>query len=474
MIRSLPRALSLPAPTVSALWLPEPELAFADGVQHIDPKVAIPLAGPRSLGTVRHRSPINLGFIGTGAGVDKVRRFLDSSALGVDGDEDHAPFPGFLPDRGFRTSIQTGDSLVETLTTSEVRSLMEEGKRQRIRFEELLAIVEAKLRRLCNRDAPLDCVVLVLPDDVAKRCGTAKYIENGRLIQRNFHSAFKSAAMQFRMPTQIIWESTTRMGVEQGRRDLDHPSEIAWNLFTGLYFKADGFPWAPVGFSEGTCYVGVGFFHPHGEASTLRASLAQAFSESGDAFVLRGNEFTWEGRWPHLSRDHAASLITATLERYEDEFKRKPRRVVVHKRSWFAPDEKAGFEDALTGVEYDLVALRRTSDVRMMREAQYPPLRGTAFEVGERSYLYTTGTIPELGYYPHGHVPAPLEIAEHVGDTPRRALLEHILLLTKMNWNSARYAEREPVTLRFADLVGGVLREVGPDRVPEAKYSFYM
>jgi hypothetical protein len=43
-----------------------------------------------------------------------------------------------------------------------------------------------------------------------------------------------------------------------------------------------------------------------------------------------------------------------------------------------------------------------------------------------------------------------------------------------MNWNSARYAGRMPVTHEFADRVGEVLNEIGPDRQPEPKYAFYM
>jgi hypothetical protein len=88
------------------------------------------------------------------------------------------------------------------------------------------------------------------------------------------------------------------------------------------------------------------------------------------------------------------------------------------------------------------------------------------FDIGDRHYLYPTGTIPELGYYPHAHVPAPLRIVRHAGDSPPDRILSDVLLLTKMNWNSARYAEREPITTKFADEVGEVLKEVSPTANP--------
>ena len=109
-----------------------------------------------------------------------------------------------------------------------------------------------------------------------------------------------------------------------------------------------------------------------------------------------------------------------------------------------------------------------------MRHGEYPPPRGACVSVGDRRYLYTTGYVPSLGRYPHGHVPAPIQITDHIGDTSARDLLSEVLTLTKMNWNSARFAERRPVTVRFADEVGTILRDLPEDFTPEARYAFYM
>lgn len=466
--------LTLRVAVPSVRWLGEPVLAFADGVTAIDPRVGIALAGPLSYGTARHPNPIHVGFVGTGPGIDMARRYLADSADGIDGTSDHHPFPGVHSDRGFRTEIRTDDELTKRITAHEIRSVMEKGKRQRERFDALLEILVDRLDVLCDRDHPLDCVYVVLPEDVFKRCRVADYTEDGRRVHRDLRAAFKAAAMRYRMPTQILRETTTGLTDGSARRTLPEPAGIAWNLHTGLYFKAGGFPWGPVGLEPGMCFVGVSFYRPLGETSNLNASVAQAFSETGDAFVLRGNEFTWQGRSPHLPPDNARHLIDITLDRYRREYGRPPRHVVIHKRSWFHPDEIEGFQDALAHIDHDLVSLRWSGDVRLLRHGQYPPLRGTVFDFGERHYLYPTGTMPELGYYPHAHVPEPLRVVRHAGDSPPDRILSDILLLTKMNWNSARYAEREPITTKFANHVGEVLKEVGPDRKPEAKYSFYM
>ena len=57
--------------------------------------------------------------------------------------------------------------------------------------------------------------------------------------------------------------------------------------------------------------------------------------------------------------------------------------------------------------------------------------------MGDRRYLYTTGYVPSLGRSPH--VPTPVQITGHVGDSSAKALLAEVLLMTKMNWNSAAF-----------------------------------
>jgi hypothetical protein len=470
--------LQLDRPRLAAGWLDEPGLLFAGGHEHVDPKTGIPLYGPRSLGTHRHKREVHVGFIGTGGSVDLARRYYEQASLGVDGDGGHAPFPGCRADRGFRCDLVFDDKLVEPLTRSDHQDLL--GlKRGRERFENLLRMLEAKLRLLTQKDHPLDYVVLALPSDLYRKCKAVDYVEKGvGLIHRDLRRAFKAVAMAYHKPTQILLESTT--GLTDSRRELDHPSVVAWNLFTGLYFKIDGLPWGPTGLPPGTCFIGVSFFRPLGEGSTLRTSVVQAFDEDGEGLVLRGHRFHWDerrqGRSPHLPADMAEGLVEMVLERYRAERKHLPRRVVIHKTSRFEAPERSGFEGALKrrGCLYDLVSLSPASGARLLRAGQYPPLRGTLFSVGAVSYLYTTGYLPALGKYPHGHVPSPLRVADHVGDTAKGELLREVMVLTKMNWNSANMAGLEPITLRFSRLVGEVLREVPPDREPQPKYQFYM
>ncbi len=469
--------LQLDPPRLAAGWVAEPGLLFGGGHEAADPKTGIPLYGPRSLGTRRHKREVHVGFVGTAESVGLARRYYDRASFGVDGDDAHAPFPGCRADRGFRCDLLFDDKLVELVTRSEHQDIL--GiKRGRERFERLLLALELKMRLLTQRDHPLDYVVLALPTDLFLRCKTVDYVEKGvGHVHRDLRRAFKAMAMQYRQPTQILLDSTT--GLTDSTRQLDHPSVVAWNLFTGLYFKIDGLPWGPTGLPPGSCFIGVSFFRPLGEGSTLRTSVVQAFDENGEGLVLRGHRFHWDdrrGKSPHLTADMAEGLVEMVMGRYRAEQKQLPRRVVIHKTSRYEPLERSGFEGALgrRGCLYDLVSLSPSNSSRLLRAGQYPPLRGTLFSVGAVNYLYTTGYLPALGRYPHGHVPSPLQVADHVGDTDKADLLREVMVLTKMNWNSANVGGLEPITLRFSRLVGDVLREVPADRDPQPKYKFYM
>lgn len=472
---ALARSLTLRPPDLSAGWLDEPLLRFAGGLEHDDPKTGVALAGPRSLGK-GHPSEAHVALVGTAQAVDDAADWLSRCTAGVDGDDDHAPCPGCDRDVGYRFTLRVHQADQGKLTGSELREVAA-GKSSRERFERFLDLLDRKVMLLCCRDEPLTCIVVVLSNDLYRQYRAVDYRERSRSYHRDLRRAFKARAMRHGLPTQLLRHATITRPADG--RGLDHPATVTWNLFTGLYFKARGAPWTPVAMTPGTCAIGISFYRPLGDDTNLCASIVQAFDENGDVFVLRGEAFPWnerhQGKQPHLPSDHAEATVRMVLSRYEEERGNGPRRVVIHKRSRFTTEERNGFLGALGGVESDLVALRRADEFRLAREGQYPPLRGTWYSLGDRSYLYTTGYLHRLRRYPHGHVPAPLEIADHHGgDTPRRDLLREILLLTKMNWNSAGYAESLPITLRFAGLVGDILRELPPSAEPQRRYAFYM
>ena len=464
-------------PALSAEWFPEPRLKFADGNQHPDPKVGITLYGPRSYGTPRHRSEVHFGFIGTGQSIEETAKFYESCANGVDGDGDHEPFPGCNDETGYRCALKVDVSASEIVTASDLHEIKSIWSR-REKFAKTLELLDERLRLLKLKERPIDYVVFAIPSELYDLCSTVDYNDPAAgAVHRDLRRAFKVLAMKHEKPTQIIRYRTINPAI--ATREVDHMSVRAWNLFTGMYFKVDGVPWGPTSLDQETCYVGVSFYRPHGEQSILRASLAQAFDDQGEGFVLRGREFEWneekDGRSPHLPAEAADELVERVVARYRDERKTIPKRVVIHKSSDYWPAELDGFRQGLRQVSHsDLIALRSVSQVRLIREGQYPPLRGTAFHCAAATHFYTTGYLKSLERYPHGHVPSPIEISDHIGDSPKSKLIQEILTLTKMNWNSANFCGAMPITLRFSYLVGEILREVPKGFEPSPKYKYYI
>jgi len=465
-------------PKISCQYLGEPLLCFADGKQHIDPKFGVLNFGPKSYSPIkRHPSLVRVGFIGSAETIEIAKQWIEKTAQGVLGDDKHPAFPGFQKERGFFSELVFDDAWIGQLNRSEIEEVLK-IQSERDRFEAAVKLLESKLNLLSRKDQPPEYVVVSLPEQLSKKCRVADYkdTELGD-IHMDLRRAFKSVAMKYRIPTQLLNMETVN------GRDKDHQSKIAWNFFTGLYFKAGGFPWGPVGLQPGSCYIGISFYRPLGSTfSTMQTSLVQAFDEHGDGLVLRGHEFTWDSKKegtksPHLTEEQAIRLVDMVLARYQEEMGQRPKRVVVHKTSRYWPAEKSGFEQALQKYvsQYDLLALIPQNTVRLLIANKYPPLRGTRFTVEDIDYLYTTGFIAELNQFHGMHVPSPIQIADHIGyDTPRETLLKEILILTKMNWNSSRLGGLLPITIRFSQLVGDIMREIPADREPLSNFKFYM
>jgi len=464
-------------PTLKADWLEEPKLLFCNGSLHENPKVGIPLYGPRSFGTARHRDEVHIGFIGEGEPIQSVQNYIAACSEGIAGEAYHYSFPGCTPEIGYRFAPRIAAGLAEKITQTEKSSLLRITNKKE-RFELALALLLDKLKLLSERDHPLDYVLVVFGEELFGAVHSAQYGGEHGPIHRDLRRAFKAGAMRFKKPTQLFRESTT--GDSSAARMLDNPATRAWNLFTSMYFKAGGLPWSPYGLRHSTCYVGVSFYRPLGEPSSIRTSVARAFDENGEGLVLRGQKFEWDeekmGKSPHLPAEHAAKLIEDVLSLYKaDRHEQLPQRVVVHKTSAFDPAERDGFSAALSKVgEFDLVSVSPTSSVRLLRTGSYPPLRGTVLNIEKEHYLYTTGYMPVITAFPHGHVPSPLRIVDHIGDTATTEILHEILVLSKMNWNSANMDGLLPITVTFSRIVGDILREVPPDATPEAKFVYYI
>ena len=482
----------------------EPELEFGTG-KHIDIKFGLMNHGPFDFNSVLAPKKIKLGIVGTPETIEGVAAWFEKCRSGISAKLSKRPnlfprFPGFGEEMPLCADFVLDTQLQRAIPQNYFDELCQGPKTDEV-LQKIAQLYLAELEYLAEKTIA-DVLVCAFPfvlvqfleqeeDEAADDTDDLHREQGVVIIPSKFilHDHLKAQAMRFRKPTQIIRPSTyderkrlkpkTTLG---DKRQLQDEATRAWNLYTALYYKAGGTPWrlvhTPSEFSS--CYVGVSFYKTLDETRLL-TSTAQVFNERGEGVVLRGGtaQISKDDKQIHLSAENAYYLLKDALQIYQKEHKNFPARVVIHKSSKHNADEITGFEKALRDYSIepelaDFVSVTHSS-TRLFRGNRYPPLRGTFLDTeGESFVLYTKGSVDFFSTYPGLYVPSPLGFrCDHVSQTPT-FLAQEILALTKMNWNNTQFDGREPITLRCARQVGGILKYIGPNDHHEPYYRFYM
>ena len=515
-------------PMFTATFIPEPGLEFGSKQQLVDPRVGLGIYGPVDRGSTTRRAPIRLGLIGTGPLIDKVRQWLSKCHDEVEPIRrsllrgkmitrrtDPVLVPKFPGIRAvFDTDFILSEQHVETLTSTEVDDVRSNYDVYEPRVTRMGEILGKRLSVIADKATQPDVVLVALPSDLRKLCtnptkhkrrgsrprtladilkaSLEKDLSKGQLNLLDvaaanrisldeddhenvvLHSALKIHGMRAGLPTQLIWEGTLDgVGVEDD-------ATCAWNICSGIYYKASNELWRLTGLTANSCFVGVSFYKDRRDEN-LRCCVAQAFSDRGEGLVIRSEPFAWRNddheKTPHLTREMASTMLRNVLTAYYAHLKVQPSRVVIHKWQRFWPEERAGFEDALTAAavhSHDFVSFG-TRGLRFYRAGSEPPIRGTYIALGEsEGLLYTRGYVPFLRRYPGMRVPRPLEVIEHHGSASMTQIAQEILALTKLDWNTTMFAGKEPITTAFAWEVGQILSEFPTNMEPKRSYRFYM
>jgi len=496
----------------TAQLLEEPQLVFGRGNRHIDQKTGLELFGPFTIGTGNDPmlSQLTVGLVGPRNLVPHARAWLSTLRHPITNNgEDpftRPPFPGISPTSSVRCVLVEGDTFNRVFKDTDLLGALNADTIDK-RIEGVTKLYREALDRLAVSEPKPDVVLVPITEDTWERCvreedrlpaTTRMELARARrdaakgqmplglfgteddefTLVHDLRSALKREGMRIGIPLQLIRESTLRPDTFKKRR-LQDSATAAWNITTAMYYKAGGHPWRMPVTNAGTCYVGIAFFQDRATTSGMRASVAQIFSASGEGLVMRGDPFDIvPGDWtPHLTAEGAERTLRGLLKIYEEQRLAPPERVVIHKTSRFTANEENGFRAALgsiKNVDFVAIAPPEQGSLRALRFGEYPALRGTTLRLeSERWLLYTNGYVPYLRTYPGPHVPLPIEVLEMHGLTPEDTLLREIMVLSKLNWNSAAFASALPITLLFAKRVGAILAELPPGE-GRHEYRFYM
>jgi hypothetical protein len=506
--------------TFAAHFIAEPVLEFGSGQKVEHPQDGLFLYGP----VKAKGSPelLQVGIVGTSDGIELVQKWLRALIECIpvkDPTQLHtSPWPGFQAAFGVRLAIDPlvmipivaaaiADAIGKTNRVDAVRStvkLFEEAILEHLRTDERrpdvwLVIVPEKVHRYGRPQVagPKDGTKSSLMSERT----AASILRGGSLFPdmteeaqtylftRNFHHQLKAQLLHREAVVQIIRETTLDPALELDRfgnpvRSVQERAKIAWNFCTTLYFKGARLqPWQLADVRPGVCYVGLVFkLDPSPAKEGEACCAAQMFLNSGNGVVFRGALGPWysaKNREFHLKRDAAKALIIQVIEAYRKDHGTPPLELFIHGRQRFSDEEWEGFCDAIPSETKKFVGvrIRPTQDLRLFRpEVDVPVLRGTAVTMSKREgFLWTTGYIPRLRTYPGFETPKPILIEINRGDAELRIVMQDVLGLTKVNYNSCDYASGLPVTLKFADRVGEILLASPRGRkAPPLPFRFYI
>lgn len=506
---------------IELINIEEPELVFGNEQSLEDPRDGLTLFGP-----LKENAPfgINYGIVGTKAGIERFYRWLGKAnkllahevlskrTLWV-------PFPGFEATFG----IPLAKKAVSTnIVDSEILKhiLREYDDYQRV-YKVVNLYSELIFEFYIKADESINLWFVISPESVFEDCrpkstidDPLKIITAEALKKRKEMANLKKQGQTFifddqeqdyfaydfdndfrrqlkarlilkdiKDPVQIIRESTLTPHdfLDQWgnpKRELEPDSQVAWNLLSTTFYKAGGKPWKLKAIREGVCYLGM-VFKKLDEGSACCA--AQMFLDSGDGVVFKGAIGPWKtfGKEEyHLDYDAAKDIIERAVSAYKEFFGKEtnPKEIFIHGRTYLNVEEWKGFS-SIKDQGINVVGVRIShSRLKLFRPGKFPVLRGIAYlESKDRGYLWSTGFIPRLRTFPYQGVPYPLMIEICQGEADLLTVLKDILALTKLNYNSCKYSDGEPITIRFANKIGEILvaAPIEKDRAPIA-FKFYI
>jgi hypothetical protein len=499
--------------TEKCVVLDEPRVEFRFGQAMIDPRDGLTLFGPHSTDSASHPRTVTYAVLGTRDGIAALKSWssrinkpvLSEPELRV---ELWPHFPGF--EAAFCSAWPKLPAWEFEIERTELLTASRDLDPNKRAYDLVNAYLNG-MRIAIKRDDDFSVFICVVPDEVWLNCRTMSRVIGGtgfrpsklEVFQRrqgqdllfetydpeqyelsvDFRRQLKARAMEYRIPIQIIRESTLSLTPSSDTNDrrLTPMSDRAWNLGTTLFYKAGGKPWRLATAREGVCYIGIVFRRTgSGEDSRTACCAAQMFLDSGDGIVFLGEFGPWYSPKYHdfhLTPHAARNLLAGVLQTYRDLGGQKLTEIFLHSRSSISSEEFAGYKSAcpegvrLTGIR---VRLDRRG-FRLFREGSRPVIRGTFLKTSERSgYLWASGFKPKLRTYDGWEVPVPLEIDVQHGIESIEQVATDVFGLTKLNYNACHLGDSQPVTILFSNAVGEIL--VSNPTVPTrlANFKFYI
>lgn len=287
----------------------------------------------------------------------------------------------------------------------------------------------------------------------------------------DLHDSIKIYCAGKGIVTQIIEEKSVHTNSDMAK--------IMWGLSTAIYAKAIGKLWKPKLTRYNTAYIGLSYVQSIKNKEKISIGCSQLFDSEGNGMELylrplKDPQIIQKN--PYMRSGDACRLMNNLKRIYDESVPlHKLNRIVIHKTTHFTKEEMEGITNGLAGVgNIELLQIQEFSAWRTIRfqndtATPFPVQRGTVIPLDKDTFLiWTHGSVQHdelagknLNYYKNGRgIPAPLLVKRFMGKSSAQELVNEILMLTKMNWNSGDGLYKIlPVTLDFAKALSRVAEQ---------------
>lgn len=285
----------------------------------------------------------------------------------------------------------------------------------------------------------------------------------------DLHDYIKAYCAEKGVATQFIQEDTVQ--------NQALSCQINWWLSLSYFVKSMRTPWVLANLDQDTAFAGIGYsLSGKGNDSEIIVGCSHIYNSKGQGLKYKLSKVEDKIFWdrqksPHLSYNDAYSFGISIKELFYSTMNALPKRVVVHKRTFYTRDEISGLRDSLIGngiQDLDLIEINFEDDMRFLaskitKEGKpdidgYAVKRGTCIQLSPfTTLLWTHGIVPSVQsqyrkYYLGGrYIPGPLRVIKHLGKTNIGTIATEILALTKVNWNSFDLYSQLPATVNSSN-----------------------
>lgn len=268
-----------------------------------------------------------------------------------------------------------------------------------------------------------------------------------------------------RYKTQFLEENTLK--------STDNINKRLLNLAIGIYTKTVGMPWYPETYSKDTLFLGISFGKT---ANGITVGCSQMFDGAGRGMQLIISKVTDKHKKnQYLTKDEAFKLGVKIRQTYYKTSKvDELKRIVIHRADPFKQEEIDGFKMAFEGIDdFDLIQISDYTFFNCYKFVNercngYPVKRGTTIKSSKDvAYVWTDGSINHSDIilnktYRNNKrgMGKPLKIKKSYGKASINEVVNDLMYLTKMDFNSADVIySKMPVTLKYSRMVCELLKQ---------------